>query len=33
MLEKNPLDVIKTGDFVVVDANNGIVEVTKKSKI
>jgi predicted aconitase with swiveling domain len=30
MLEKNPLDVIKTGDFVVVDANNGIVEVIKK---
>jgi len=32
MLEKNPLEVIETGDFVVVDAYNGIVEVTKKSK-
>jgi predicted aconitase with swiveling domain len=29
-LEKNPLDVIKTGDYVKVDATNGIVEVTQK---
>jgi len=31
-LEKNPLDVIKTGDWVKVDADNGIVEITKKQK-
>lgn len=30
-LEKNPLEVIETGDFVIVDANHGIVEVVKKS--
>ena len=29
-LEKNPLEVIETGDFVVVDADNGIVEVVKR---
>jgi predicted aconitase with swiveling domain len=29
-LDKNPLDVIKTGDRVKVDAEKGIVEVTKK---
>jgi predicted aconitase with swiveling domain len=30
MLDKNPLEVIETGDYVAVDAYNGIVEVTKK---
>ncbi len=30
-LEKNPLDVIKTGDFVEVDADRGIVSVKPKS--
>jgi len=30
-LEKNPLDVIKTGDFVEVDADQGIVRVNPKS--
>ena len=29
-LDKNPLEVIKTGDFVKVDADNGIVEITRK---
>ena len=29
-LEKNPLEVIETGDLVVVDADNGIVEVVKR---
>ena len=27
--DRNPLDVIETGDWVKVDADNGIVEVTK----
>ncbi len=31
-LDQNPLDVIETGDWVKVDADNGIVEVTKKAK-
>lgn len=30
LLDKNPLEVIKTGDWVKVDAEKGIVEVTKK---
>jgi hypothetical protein len=30
-LEKNPLEIIETGDWVKVDAGRGIVEVTKKS--
>jgi len=30
-LDKNPLDVIETGDWVKVDASKGIVEVTKKA--
>jgi predicted aconitase with swiveling domain len=30
-LDKNPLEVIKTGDWVKVDADNGIIEITKKS--
>jgi predicted aconitase with swiveling domain len=29
-LEKNPCEVIETGDWVKVDAQKGIVEVTKK---
>ena len=29
-LDKNPCEVIKTGDWVKVDAEKGIVEVTKK---
>jgi predicted aconitase with swiveling domain len=30
-LNKNPCDVIETGDYVKVDASRGIVEVTKKN--
>jgi uncharacterized protein len=30
-LDKNPMEVIKTGDWVKVDAEKGIVEVTKKT--
>jgi predicted aconitase with swiveling domain len=30
--DKNPLDVIETGDWVKVDAERGIVEVTKKQR-
>lgn len=29
-LEQNPLEVIQTGDFVRIDADNGAVEVQKK---
>jgi uncharacterized protein len=29
-LDKNPIEVIHTGDWVKVDAENGIVEVTRK---
>jgi len=29
-LEKDPLDCIENGDFVKVDADNGIVEIEKK---
>jgi predicted aconitase with swiveling domain len=29
-LDKNPMEVIETGDWVKVDAEKGIVEVTKK---
>ena len=29
-LEKSPIEAIKTGDYVKVDATNGIVEVTSK---
>jgi predicted aconitase with swiveling domain len=28
--DRNPLEVIKTGDWVKVDADAGIVEITKK---
>ena len=31
-LNKNPLEVIETGDWVKVDAQKGIVEVTKKKE-
>ena len=31
-LEKNPLDVIETGDYVKVDTTQGIVEVTKRKR-
>jgi hypothetical protein len=30
-LDRDPLDVIETGDWVVVDGDRGIVEVTKRS--
>lgn len=30
--DRNPLDVIETGDWVKVDAERGIVEVTKKQR-
>jgi predicted aconitase with swiveling domain len=31
-LDQDPLEVIETGDWVKVDADNGIVEVTKKAR-
>ena len=31
-LDQNPCEVIETGDWVKVDAENGVVEVTKKKK-
>jgi predicted aconitase with swiveling domain len=31
-LDQDPLEVIKTGDWVKVDADNGIVEITRKEK-
>ena len=31
-LDRNPLEVIESGDWVKVDADRGIVEVTKKSR-
>jgi uncharacterized protein len=31
-LDQDPLSVIETGDWVKVDADNGVVEVTKKAK-
>ena len=30
-LDRNPIEVIKTGDWVKVDADNGIIEITRKS--
>jgi predicted aconitase with swiveling domain len=30
-LDQNPCEVIETGDWVKVDADNGIVEITKKN--
>ncbi|MGG2197109.1 MULTISPECIES: aconitase X swivel domain-containing protein [Paenibacillus] len=32
-LDQDPLDMIETGDWVKVDADNGIVEITKKKDI
>jgi predicted aconitase with swiveling domain len=32
-LDRNPLDVIETGDWVVVDGDSGVVEVRKKVAI
>lgn len=29
-LDQDPLDIIETGDWVKVDGDNGIVEITKK---
>jgi len=29
-LDQDPIEIIETGDYVEVDANNGIVKVTKK---
>jgi len=29
-LDQNPLEVIRTGDYVRIDADRGIVEVTKR---
>ncbi len=31
-LDKNPLDIIETGDHVLVDGNEGIVIITKKGR-
>jgi hypothetical protein len=31
--DRDPLEVIETGDWVKVDADNGIVEVTKKADV
>ena len=31
-LDQDPLEVIETGDWVKVDADNGIVEITKKPR-
>jgi len=31
-LDQDPLEVIKTGDWVKVDADNGVVEVTRQNK-
>ncbi len=31
-LDKNPLDIIETGDHVLVDGNKGIVIITKKGR-
>jgi predicted aconitase with swiveling domain len=28
-LDENPLDVIQTGDWVIVDADRGVVEIQK----
>lgn len=32
-LDKNPLEVIETGDYVKVNADEGLVEVIKRSKL
>jgi predicted aconitase with swiveling domain len=31
-LDQNPLEVIKTGDYIKMDATEGVVEVTKKGE-
>jgi hypothetical protein len=31
-LDQNPLEVIKTGDYIKMDATAGIVEVSKKQE-
>ena len=31
-LERDPLTIIETGDWVKVDADNGVVEITKRPK-
>ena len=31
-LDKNPLEVISTGDYVKIDGDKGVVEVTKKER-
>lgn len=31
-LDQNPLEVIKTGDYIKMDATEGIVEVIKKGE-
>jgi uncharacterized protein len=32
-LDRDPLDVIETGDWVIVDADRGIVEVIKRTPV
>jgi predicted aconitase with swiveling domain len=32
-VEKDPLSIIETGDYVVVDANNGLIKVIKKGSV
>jgi dihydroxyacid dehydratase/phosphogluconate dehydratase len=31
-LERDPLGIIETGDWVKVDADNGVVEITKRPR-
>ena len=31
-LDRDPLDVIETGDWVIVDGDAGVVEIHKKAK-
>jgi len=31
-LERNPIEVIRTGDYVIVNADEGLIEVYRKSK-
>jgi predicted aconitase with swiveling domain len=32
-LEQDPLTIIETGDWVKVDADNGVVEITKRTRL
>jgi hypothetical protein len=32
-LEQDPLTIIETGDWVKVDADNGFVEITKRTRL